>query len=55
MSPQVAEALSEMTNALNSGEMHPLEPRTQQNTTPTTYDTFVSESFIPVYQEQVAA
>ncbi len=55
MSPQVADLLAEMTNALNSGEMHALEPRTQQNTTPTSYETFVNESFVPAYQEQVAA
>jgi uncharacterized protein YbjT (DUF2867 family) len=55
MSQQVADLLVEMTAALNSGKMHPLEPRTPQNTTPTTYETFVNESFVPAYQEQVAA
>jgi len=55
MSPQVAHLLVEMTAALNAGKMHPLEPRTQQNTTPTTYENFVSDSFVPAYQEQAAA
>jgi len=55
MSQQVADLLVEMTAALNSGKMHSLEPRTPQNTTPTTYETFVNESFVPAYQEQVAA
>jgi uncharacterized protein YbjT (DUF2867 family) len=55
MSEQVAEVLVEMTAALNAGKMHPLEPRTPQNTTPTSYETFVNESFVPVYQEQAAA
>ncbi len=55
MSPQVADLLAEMTDALNAGKMHPLEPRTPQNTTPTTYETFVNESFLPAYQEQAAA
>lgn len=55
MSEQVANLLVEMTAALNSGKMHPLEPRTQQNTTPTSYETFVNESFVPAYQQQAAA
>jgi uncharacterized protein YbjT (DUF2867 family) len=55
MSPQVADVLAEMTAALNAGKMHPLEPRTPQNTTPTSYETFVNDSFVPAYQEQAAA
>lgn len=55
MSEQVATLLAEMTDALNSGKMHPLEARTQQNTTPTSYESFVDESFVPAYQQQVAA
>ena len=55
MSEQFANLLLEMTAALNAGKMHPLEPRTPQNTTPTTYETFVAESFVPAYQEQAAA
>ncbi len=55
MSQQVADVLVEMTSALNAGKMHPLEPRTPQNTTPTSYETFVGESFVPAYQEQTAA
>jgi len=55
MSPQVADLLREMTDALNSGKMHPLEPRKPQNTTPTNYENFVSEVFVPAYQHQAAA
>jgi uncharacterized protein YbjT (DUF2867 family) len=55
MSLQVANLLREMTDALNSGKMHPLEPRTPQNTTPTAYETFVNGSFVPAYEEQAAA
>lgn len=54
-SEQFADLLVEMTNALNSGTMHGLEPRTTQNTTPTSYETFVNESFVPAYLDQVAA
>jgi uncharacterized protein YbjT (DUF2867 family) len=55
MSEQVASLLAEMTDSLNAGKMHPLERRTPQNTTPTSYETFVDESFVPAYQEQAAA
>jgi len=55
MSPQVADVLVEMSAALNAGKMHPLEPRTPQNTTPTTYENFVTDSFVATYQEQAAA
>ncbi len=55
MSDQVARLLLEMVTALNSGHMRALEPRTQQNTTPTTFETFAAESFVPAYQQQAAA
>jgi hypothetical protein len=35
--------------------MRALEPRTSRNTTPTTYETFVAEVFVPAYQHQAAA
>ena len=55
MSEQFARLLLEMTGALNSGEMHALEPRTPENTTPTSYETFVAETFVPAFQQQAAA
>src|SRR5579871_5469079 len=55
MSEPMANLLVEMTQALNSGKMHSLEPRTPQNTTPTNYENFVSEVFVPAYQQQAAA
>lgn len=55
MSEQFARLLLEMIGALNSGYMHALEPRTPQNTTPTSYETFVADTFVPAYQEQAAA
>ena len=55
MSDQFARLLLEMTAALNSGTMRALEPRTPQNTTPTSYETFVAETFVPAYQQQAAA
>jgi len=55
MSETSAKLLLEMIASLNSGKMRPLEPRTQQNTTPTSYETFVAENFVPAYQEKAAA
>ena len=55
MSEPVANLLLEMTQALNFGKMHPLEPRTAQNTTPTSYESFVNDVFVPAYQQPAAA
>ena len=55
MSEPMANLLVEMMQGLNSGKMHALEPRTQQNSTPTSYETFVSELFVQAYQQQAAA
>jgi uncharacterized protein YbjT (DUF2867 family) len=55
LSGPMAKLLVEMTNAMNAGKVHPLEPRTMQNTTPTSYETFAAEVFLPAYQQQAAA
>ena len=55
MSEQMASLIVEMAHALNAGQMHPQEPRKLENTTPTTYETFVEEVFAPAYRYQAAA
>ena len=55
MSEPVAKLLVEMTQSLNAGKMHPLEPRTPQNSTPTSYENFANEVFLQAYQQQAAA
>jgi uncharacterized protein YbjT (DUF2867 family) len=55
MSANLAGLILEMADALNSGHMKALEPRTAANTTPTSFETFVEEEFAPAYREQVAA
>ena len=55
MSSNMADLMLEMTHALNSGSMRPLEPRTPENTTATSYETFVNEEFLPAYRQQAAA
>jgi uncharacterized protein YbjT (DUF2867 family) len=54
MSPNMADLLLEMAEALNSGHMRPLEPRSPQNTTPTTIETFVAEVFASAYRAKAA-
>ncbi len=55
MSEQLAGLMLEMAAALNSGYMRALESRTATNTTPTSYETFVAETFLPAYRQQAAA
>jgi uncharacterized protein YbjT (DUF2867 family) len=54
MSSNMADLLLEMSDALNSGHMRALEPRSAQNTTPTTVETFVAEVFVPAYRAKAA-
>lgn len=49
-SPSMADSLLEMSASLNSGYMKALEKRLPQNTTPTSFETFVTDQFLPVYQ-----
>jgi hypothetical protein len=55
MSEKFADLILEMTASLNSGYMRALEPRTSDNTTPTSFETFVAETFVPAYEQQAAA
>jgi uncharacterized protein YbjT (DUF2867 family) len=54
MSQNMADLLLEMSEALNSGYMRPLEPRSELNTTPTSLETFVAEHFVPRFTSQAA-
>ena len=49
MSAAVANLLLEMAAALNSGHMRALEERSDRNTTPTPFETFAAEQFVPLY------
>jgi len=54
VSSNVADLLLEMSDALNSGHMVALEPRSAENTTPTTLETFAAEVFAPRFQAKAA-
>jgi uncharacterized protein YbjT (DUF2867 family) len=49
MSKNGVDLILEMAAALNSGYMRALEPRSERNTTPTSYETFAKEEFVPRY------
>ncbi len=46
--------LIEMLESINSGWMKPLEPRSPENTTPTSIETFAAEEFAPRFKGQAA-
>jgi uncharacterized protein YbjT (DUF2867 family) len=55
MSDNFVGLILEMAGALNSGYMRALESRTSRNTTATSFETFVAQTFVPAYQQQAAA
>jgi uncharacterized protein YbjT (DUF2867 family) len=55
LSRNFAQLLTEMTEAMNSGWMRPLEPRSPRNTTPTSFEAFVAEKFVPSYRAKALA
>ncbi len=55
MSSNMADLILEMAESLNSGYMTTLEPRSAENTTPTSIETFVAEQFLPQFREKSAS
>jgi uncharacterized protein YbjT (DUF2867 family) len=49
ISENMADLMLEMCDALNSGHMAALEERTDSNTTPTSYETFVEDELVPLF------
>ncbi|MFZ0959912.1 MAG: NmrA family NAD(P)-binding protein [Terriglobia bacterium] len=54
MSANMADLLLEMAESLNNGYMTALEPRSAQNTTPTSIEMFVAEQFVPRFTGKAA-
>jgi uncharacterized protein YbjT (DUF2867 family) len=52
MSKNMAILICEMADALNSGHMRAIEPRSAANSTPTQFEQFVHEVFVPAYKGQ---
>jgi uncharacterized protein YbjT (DUF2867 family) len=55
ISKSLAMLLCEMAGSMNNGYMKALEPRTAANTTPTSFETFVQEAFLPAFKGQAAS
>jgi uncharacterized protein YbjT (DUF2867 family) len=55
MSANFVGLILEMSAGLNSGHMRALEPRGSRNTTPTSFETFVREEFVPRFYGKSAA
>ncbi len=49
MAQNVAALMAEMVDAQNIGHVRALEPRSASNTTPTSLEHFVAETFVPTY------
>lgn len=54
MSSNMVDLILEMAESLNSGYMAPIEPRSAQNTTPTSIETFVAEHIAPKFAGKAA-
>jgi uncharacterized protein YbjT (DUF2867 family) len=54
MSANFAGLIIEMSTALNEGRIKALEPRSAANTTPTSYESFVQEVFVPAFKGKAA-
>jgi uncharacterized protein YbjT (DUF2867 family) len=54
-SPQKAAVYIEMFTAVNTGVLAAQEPRSPENTTPTSFETFVQEVFAPAYHGKASA
>jgi uncharacterized protein YbjT (DUF2867 family) len=50
MSQNTAGLMLEMSDAVNTGHMAALEQRSRENTTPTSFETFVKEVFLPQFK-----
>jgi len=54
-SPKKAEAYIDMFKAINAGVIAAQEPRSPENTTPTSFETFVQDEFAPAYRAKASA
>jgi uncharacterized protein YbjT (DUF2867 family) len=55
ISASVADGLVALADCTNDGYMRPQETRTALNTTPTSFEAFVTETFVPAFRGQAAS
>jgi uncharacterized protein YbjT (DUF2867 family) len=51
---KTAALMVEMLKAMNAGKLAPQQPRSAENTTATTMETFIAEVFVPAYQARAS-
>jgi hypothetical protein len=54
-SPRKAAVYIEMFKAINAGVLAPLEPRSPENSTPTSFEKFVQDVFVTAYHTKTPA
>jgi hypothetical protein len=54
-SEQFADLVLEMSDAMNAGHMRALEQRSAANTTPTSFEAFVGDYWLPVFRSKTKA
>jgi len=54
-SKSMGDSLAEMTEAMNANQIRALEPRSAGNSTPTSFEQFVTDTFAPAYRAATAA
>jgi uncharacterized protein YbjT (DUF2867 family) len=54
-SPDFTQMFLAMCDAINDGRVVGLEPRSERNTTPTSFESFVKQVFVPAYRGQAVA
>jgi hypothetical protein len=55
MSSAMADQILELSEALNTGHIAALEPRSPKNTTPTQVKQFVAEVFVPAFRAKATS
>jgi uncharacterized protein YbjT (DUF2867 family) len=55
IAPKSAALFIEMYKAINAGVVAPQESRAPENTTPTSFEKFVQDVFVPAYQGKAAS
>jgi hypothetical protein len=53
--PKKAAVYIEMFRAINAGVLAALEPRSPENTTPTSFEKFVQDVFAPAYRAKAVS
>jgi hypothetical protein len=52
--PKGAAMYIEMYKSINAGVLVPLEPRSKENTTPTSIEQFVQDAFAPAFKKKAS-